>query len=194
MTTESVATTEKDPSTQMGELLEKYGEISTILPVLVGLLVTSRLGLRGTSALIANVAVAALARQVVVQLRQQAKESASSDGAAAEPSAAPAGAPSRSDASGNKDEEDYTIVHAIPGRIRLRVPQLQTDASYARRLEKVLLADAAVASVRINRLASSLALRYDATAASELDLGMRLLQALERAKCPPDATAIAAET
>lgn len=160
-------------TSQLGNLLEEYGEIAAILPVLTGLLVTTQLRLRGASALVVNIAIAAVARQVIVQLKKQADHSPATPALAAAngtPSTAPA------------EEEDYTIVHSVPGRIRLRIPRLRTEPAFGQRLEKLLLTQDIVLGVRMNRAASSIAIRYDGTNLSELELGMRLLQILEQAE------------
>jgi hypothetical protein len=175
----SSASTPKVPSSgalnvapQLGSFLEEYGEIATILPVLAGLFVTSRLQLRGAQALLANLAIAAVARQVVMQLKKQAHQTNASVDAANGQLPSPAPTPA----------EDYTIVHSTLGRLRLRIPRLLGDAAYAKHLEKLLLADERVTVVRLNRSAASLVIQYDAAGVSELELGMRLLQILEQAE------------
>ena len=176
--TEIPSTTATDHASQLGYWLEEYGEIATILPVLTGLFVTTRLQLRGSNALVVNIAIAAIARQVIMQLKKQAGH------APLKPSEA---SPSTNGGSSNggmspATDEDYTIIHSVPGRIRLRIPRLQGDASYAKRLEKLLLTDDIVSGIRINRTASSLVIHYDGNDLTELDLGMRLLRVLERAE------------
>lgn len=156
---------------QLGHMLEEYGEIAAILPVLTGLLVTTQLRLRGASALVVNIAIAAATRQAIVKLKSQAGY----------PPAPPVLA-AADNGTGSPPEEDYTIVHSVPGRIRLRIPRLQTEPAFAHRLEKLLLTQDIVLGVRVNRAASSIAIRYDGTNLSELDLGLRLLQILERAE------------
>jgi hypothetical protein len=176
MTTTSTAEVQPvrigETSSQLGNLLEEYGEIAAILPVLTGLLVTTQLRLRGASALVVNIAIAAVTRQVIVQLKKQAGHVSSTPMLVAADNGAAASA----------EEEDYTIVHSVPGRIRLRIPRLHTEAAFANRLEKLLLTQDIVLGVRVNRAASSIAIRYDGTNLSELDLGMRLLQILEQAE------------
>lgn len=156
---------------QLGQLLEEYGEIAAILPVLTGLLFTTQLRLRGASALVVNIAIAAVTRQVIVQLKKQAGH----------PKSAPA-LSAATNGTADTPQEDYTIVHSVPGRIRLRIPRLQTEPAFAKRLEKLLLTQDIVLGVRLNRAASSIAIRYDGSNLSELDLGMRLLHLLEQAE------------
>lgn len=165
---------------RLGSFLEEYGEIATILPVLAGLFVTSRLQLRGAQALLMNLLIAAVARQVVLQLKQQSH--ASSVRAVNGHSAGSAHTSENVDRSNPENAEDYTIVHSTSGRLRLRIPRLLNDAVYAKRLEKLLVADARVMQVRFNRAAASVVILYDSAGVSELELGMRLLQILEQAE------------
>ena len=54
----------------------------------------------------------------------------------------------------------FSIAHAIPGRVRFRVPRIAIDASYARRLARLADSDVHVASVRISSAGASLAVSY----------------------------------
>lgn len=170
--TEMPSTHTTEPSSQLGHLLEEYGEIAAILPVLTGLLVTTQLRLRGASALVVNIAIAAVTRQVIVQLKKQSGHSAPP----------PVLTTTTTNGATGTAEEDYTIVHSVPGRIRLRIPRLRDEPAFAKRLETLLLTQEIVLGVRINRPASSIAIRYDGATLTELDLGMRLLQVLEQAE------------
>jgi hypothetical protein len=170
-----------DLAPRVGHFLEEYGEIATILPVLIGLFVTSRLQLRGAQALLANLAIAAVVRQAVIKLKQQAHQT---------PVVATGENGYPVDVTSTQSGEDYTIVHSILGRIRLRIPRLISDATYAKRLEKLLENDEHVTGVRINRAAASLVIQYDGTGVSELELGMRLLQILEQAEADSQAAPI----
>ncbi len=161
-----------ETGSQLGNLLEEYSEIAAILPVIAGLLVTTQLRLRGATALVVNIAIAAVTRQAIVQLKKQAGQVSST----------PILAAADNGSAATTEEEDYTIVHSVPGRIRLRIPRLHTEPTFASRLEKLLLTQDIVLGVRVNRAASSIAIRYDGTNLSELDLGMRLLQILEQAE------------
>jgi len=55
---------------------------------------------------------------------------------------------------------DCTIVHAIPQRIRLRVPLLAEDIAYGQRLEKLLTSDPQVTHIRLNCPTASIAIAY----------------------------------
>lgn len=163
-----------DLSSQLGQWLENTGEIAAILPVVAGLLVTSRLQLRGAQALLVNLTIAALVRQGIQQLKKQAQPAS-----ATQQPALPASEEQPS------QEEDYKIVHSVPGRIRLRIPRLVNDTLYAKRLEKLLSAEAKVKQVRTNQAAASLIIQYDGEGMSELELGMYLLNILDQANSAP---------
>ncbi len=158
---------------RLGEWLETYGEVATILPVLTGLFLTSRLQLRGAQGLLANLAIAALTRQMLAELKKQAHS----------PALPAATAPNPTTANGVATE-DYTIVHNVPGRLRLKIPRLLTDSAYGKRLTSLLTAEARVLGVRLNAAAASLVIRYDPLGVSELDLGVALLDILQRAENP----------
>jgi len=158
-------------SSQLGQWLDNTGEIAAILPVVTGLLVTSRLQLRGAQALLVNLTIAALVRQAIQQLKKQAKPNSEND-----QQVLPA-----SEEQSNQEEEDYKIVHSVPGRIRLRIPRLMNDMLYAKRLEKLLSAESKVKHVRTNPAAVSLIIQYDGEGMSELELGMYLLNILDQA-------------
>ncbi len=78
---------------------------------------------------------------------------------------------------------EYSVVHAIPGRVRLHVPRIGTDRVYARNLERLLKADSQVTSVRINPDASSVAIAYSIR---DLDLSywVNLLMQADTDKTP----------
>jgi hypothetical protein len=56
---------------------------------------------------------------------------------------------------------NFSICHAIPGRIRLRIGALRTPSPLAERMLAWLRAAAWVKNVRINHECSSLVLEYD---------------------------------
>lgn len=165
---------------KIGRWLEDYEEVVTILPVVAGLLVTSRLQLRGAQALTVNLLMAAIIRQLFRQLKQEAK--ANSPATNSTQAESPNNHQDNTPTATTTQTEDYTIVHSIPGRIRLRIPRLMTDVFYTKKLEQLLSDEQRVKSVRINRMAASLIIQYDPAGVSELELGMYLLNILEIAE------------
>ncbi len=61
----------EDATAQVRTFLKEHGEIEMILPVVIGVFVTSRFQLRGANALLANLLVASLARQIFIHLKQE---------------------------------------------------------------------------------------------------------------------------
>jgi Cu2+-exporting ATPase len=61
----------------------------------------------------------------------------------------------------------YSFVHAIPGRLRLKVPNLRHDEKYNQRLQTLLQAEPLITSFRINPSAASLVITYQMSAVSE---------------------------
>ena len=54
----------------------------------------------------------------------------------------------------------YSIAHAIPGRVRFRVPRIAHDPKYVQRLETLLKSDSTVTSERVNSAARSVVITY----------------------------------
>ncbi len=54
----------------------------------------------------------------------------------------------------------YSIAHAIPGRVRFRVPRIACDPKYVQRLEALLKSDSTVTSERVNSTARSVVITY----------------------------------
>lgn len=154
----------EDVTVQLGSFLKEHGEIEAILPVAIGVLVTSQFKLRGANALLVNLLVASLARQIFTQLKQ-------------EPFAIedhpPSAAVDEREAATNL--QGYAIAHAIPGRVRLQMPQLAIDANFAHRLQQALNGDEHVTHVRINRAAASIAINYNNQGLTDWELGLRLM-------------------
>ena len=66
------------------------------------------------------------------------------------------------------------VIHAIPGRVRWRVPQLRYNRDYAQRLQTLLRSDPLVTSVRINSAAASLVVNYKSSAVNDAKMRSRL--------------------
>lgn len=165
---ENVEVTEQ----KVGEFLQEHSEIEMIVPVVAGLLVTSQLRLRGARALLVNLLVASITRQVFAQMK----------GMSATPALA---AETPAQTAPDVTETEYNIVHSVPGRVRVRMPRLGSDRAFAQRLETLLNAEDRVIKSRINRAACSVAINYEAQGLSEWELGALLLSILEAASHEP---------
>jgi hypothetical protein len=67
------------------------------------------------------------------------------------------------------------VVHAVPGRVRLRVPQLTDDPDYAQRLQKLLSSDELVTRFRINAQAASIVIAYEIGGISDNEMRSHLI-------------------
>ncbi|NEP77348.1 MAG: metal ABC transporter ATPase [Okeania sp. SIO3C4] len=159
---------------QLGTFLQDHNEIEYILPALVGMMITNRFKLRGASALLVNLTVAGFVRQIIEQLKEQTETTPVIN---TEQTTIPQ--PETTIAS--DDSPTYTIVHSVPGRIRLRIPKVASDPNYVRRLEQLLTADSHVLGVRINTAAASVAIQYQADGMSDWELGMLLMNIIQEA-------------
>ncbi|HCF27223.1 MAG TPA: heavy metal translocating P-type ATPase [Cyanobacteria bacterium UBA11049] len=74
----------------------------------------------------------------------------------------------------------YSIVHVVPGRVRVRVPRLSHDAEYARRLQLLLEKDSLFTSFRINHAAASVVATYQAGIA-DAKMHKRLIDLIQTA-------------
>lgn len=62
-------TSETTSELKISEFLREHGEIEMILPVVLGLMITSRFQLRGAQALLMNLLVASIIRQILMKLK-----------------------------------------------------------------------------------------------------------------------------
>jgi hypothetical protein len=72
-----------------------------------------------------------------------------------------------------------SVVHSIPGRIRLRVPT--EDLQYLERLEALLTADAKIKRARINSAAASIVIEYEPSEIPDEQMRSHLFQLIQSA-------------
>jgi hypothetical protein len=143
----------------------------SLIPMMTGLAVTGRLGIHGWVSIPVYMIVADATRGVIGYLGSQAPISEKNE--ENHTSSAIKSDISESELSKEKQNNlektskvtapakiDYSVVHAIGGRIRLNVPKIAQDRAYARRLERIVKTDAEVTSVRMNFDAASIAIAY----------------------------------
>lgn len=81
----------------------------------------------------------------------------------------------------NKLTVPFLIVHAIPGRVRFRVPRLAGDDRYAYRLRVLLEAEPSVIRVRIKPTVKSVAIHYKTNTMTDEQMRRHLGNAIELA-------------
>jgi Cu2+-exporting ATPase len=74
-----------------------------------------------------------------------------------------------------------SLVHAIPGRVRFRVPRLGCDPQYARRLQRLIESDVRVAGVRISSAAASIAISYETKLVNDAQMHAHLVGLIQDA-------------
>ncbi|WP_375505680.1 HMA2 domain-containing protein [uncultured Nostoc sp.] len=137
----------------------------SLIPMMTGLAVTGGLGIHGWVSIPVYMIAADATRGVIGYLGSQVATSEKNEGnytssaiksdikseSTIQPENSKVVAPAKI---------DYSVVHKIPGRIRLNVPKIAQDRAYGRRLERIVKTDAQVTSVRVNFDAASIAIAY----------------------------------
>lgn len=76
----------------------------------------------------------------------------------------------------------YSIVHAIPGRIRFRIPLLARDPEYANNLKLMIESDTRVTNVRANPEAASIVINYQVRVISDNQMREHLVSLIQTAQ------------
>ncbi|NMG20961.1 HMA2 domain-containing protein [Brasilonema bromeliae] len=147
----------------------------SFIPLFTGLAVTGGLGISGLASIPVYYVTANATRRVIDELQSESKTSALPSSQKAKdnnksstkrnttdhPSLSKSKVEHKSiEAAAQPAKIAYSVVHAIPGRIRLNVPRVARDRAYARRLERLLKTEPQVTNVRVNCDAASVAITY----------------------------------
>ncbi len=92
------------------------------------------------------------------------------------------------------EQVGYQIVHAIAGRIRLRVPWLETDPQATSNYQRLVEALNGVKAVRINPLAQSIVVEYYPRGISLSNMQETLIAVMQQVKLTPPAAAPTVES
>ncbi|MDG2989338.1 heavy metal translocating P-type ATPase [Candidatus Synechococcus calcipolaris G9] len=76
------------------------------------------------------------------------------------------------------------VVHTLPGRVRLRIPQLRHNETYLRQLQYLLVGEDPIQQIRINVAASSVVVEYEPDT-NHLDLILAIAQRANDPDLPP---------
>ncbi|MEH1840541.1 MAG: HMA2 domain-containing protein [Nostoc sp.] len=136
----------------------------SLIPMMTGLAVTGGLGIHGWVSIPVYMIAADATRGVIGYLGSQVQTSEKNEGNYTSSAI-------KSDISESTIQQensevvepakiDYSVVHQIPGRIRLNLPKIAQDRAYGRRLERIVKTDAQVTNVRVNFDAASIAIAY----------------------------------
>ncbi|MCF2147637.1 hypothetical protein IQ276_014670 [Desmonostoc muscorum LEGE 12446] len=139
----------------------------SLIPLMTGLAVTGGLGISGLAAIPLYMITADATRWVIDCFEPEASGSENLQELKGE------GTNQANSCSQNQEVQDlkgknltYSVVHAIPGRIRFHLPRLAEDRAYTRRLEKLIKNDPQTISVRVNSGAASIAIAYKSSQTS----------------------------
>ncbi|MCT7962695.1 hypothetical protein NG791_18660 [Laspinema sp. D1] len=168
---------DQDPVKQVGNFLLHHQELETLAPMIAGMLVTQTLKLRGGWALLGNVIAASVTRQAIAQLEQNSTDAA----VVTVPSVATPAATAPQSAVKAPSGMGVEIVHAIPGRVRLRVPTLAQDSTCADRLQTVLCAQPEITEIRLNPLTASIVVQYEIAAGLDESWRSHLVEIIQEA-------------
>ena len=79
---------------------------------------------------------------------------------------------------------NFEVIHAISGRLRLRVPRLRYDEPYALRLQGLLEATNGITGVRVNPAAMSITINCERAWFNDPDFQTAILNSLQQAADP----------
>lgn len=85
----------------------------------------------------------------------------------------------------SENDLSYKVIHAIPGRVRIKFPKISEDRNFAAWLESVIVRHPKVIGVRMNRAAGSIAIVYDAKQTTLSELNDALSSLLTKRGCDP---------
>lgn len=115
--------------------LSSASHLDTVIPYMVGMVLTQQLGITGLPALPFYLLAAGTTKQVLEEYSET------------EPPHTPS--------------PEYRLAHSVPGRLRYEIKRLVEDEVYARRLERRVRDIPGITGVRINRSNASLVVLYN---------------------------------
>ncbi|MGQ4648239.1 HMA2 domain-containing protein [Lyngbya aestuarii] len=161
-----------------------YGKLHSLLPLFVGILTTRQLGIQGWQSLPVYLMTTSLTRQVIKQFDPGLSLEATSDISqenAARTNSILVATEAVTDNLVKSVKIAYSLVHAIPGRLRFQIPLIAQDRDYAQRLQKLITADARVTNCRCKPAAESVVIIYKAESASTAVISAHLITLIQAA-------------
>lgn len=169
-------------------------QIESVIPLIAGALITGGLGIQGLPAIPVYLLAAGTTRQLMEQFEEEfgwlsfpsSEREAGLKSTRLQPEIEITEESDslelkvQSSTSGS-ERINYSVVHAVPGRLRFQISRLAQDEVYARRLEKIAEADSQIISVRVNAAAASVVFSYPARAVSETKMRSHLINLIQQA-------------
>ncbi|WP_446335008.1 hypothetical protein [Coleofasciculus sp. G1-WW12-02] len=188
------------------EAWKKAGtQLQSFIPLLIGLLTTRQLGLQGWRSIAVYLLTANVVRQIMQNLNL-------AEGKTEEKETKEKVEDTRQKAEGNNADLDrhditnatryeqndkhpivalntnstvvYSLVHAVPGRMRFRVPKVAEDPAYLRRLELLVKKDDWITQMRCNSTVASVVMTYNPMEVSEAEAGLHFISLIQIAANP----------
>ena len=169
-----VSTEEIEPLNEES-LAMTYSRLFSLIPPLVGLAIARSLQVSGWKSILTYILAAGVTREVIDQVTGKSEAAENVKLSTAKKVSTIEVAEEKILPILTAIETDYEIVHQIPGRIRLRVPQIsraravpaKAESNYAQELKHLLKQDNRIIDIRINNNSSSVVILYDREALSD---------------------------
>ena len=174
------------PEKQVGNFLYQHPNVDALLPMIAGMIVTEALRVNGGWGMLVNLMTASLTRQILNQIEAASISVSPIENSSSETiliQSETIAIPPQTTTSENNSIE---IVHAIPGRIRLRVPKLVKNAEYAQQLQEVFSTDSSVTNLRISDRVGSVAISYYTNGMPDADVRDRLIALVKSTDSPAE--------
>ncbi|MEQ8961100.1 MAG: hypothetical protein RLP02_24780, partial [Coleofasciculus sp. C2-GNP5-27] len=191
------------------EAWKKAGtQLQSFIPLLIGLLTTRQLGIQGWR----SIPVYLLTANVVRQIMQNLDLAEGKTEEKAEGTSMSSKEVKGQKADGNNADVDgqnmtkatpyeqngkpptvafnthstvvYSLVHAVPGRMRFRVPKVAEDSAYLRRLQSLVKKDDWITQMRCNSTVASVVMTYNPMQVSEAEAGLHGISLIQIAANP----------
>jgi hypothetical protein len=195
------------------EAWKKAGtQLQSFIPLLIGLLTTRQLGIQGWRSIPVYLLTANLVRQIMQNLDWAEGKTEGKTEEKAEGRSMSSNEVKGHKADGNNADVDgqhitkatpyeqngkppavafnthstvvYSLVHAVPGRMRFRVPKVAEDSAYLRRLQSLVKKDDWITQMRCNSIVASVVMTYNPMQVSEAEAGLHGISLIQIAASP----------
>ncbi|MBZ8179466.1 hypothetical protein [Oscillatoria salina] len=164
---------EKRATRQANAVAEAATRLQSFVPSIGGILLTRSLGFYGWTALPVYLISTSLIREVWEQL------DLGIPGIAREKKSSPDEELTTENV--EKQAAVYRILHAVPGRIRVLIPEVAKNADYAKRLERLAVADNRIINIRISSDTASVIVDYSANRVDQDEMESYLASLIQAA-------------
>lgn len=133
----------------------------SLIPPLVGIAIARGLKVSGWKSILTYILAAGFTREIIDRVTGESEKSEKVELSPAKKVSTTQIAAEEISSFLRAIETDYEIVHQIPGRIRLRIPRISSDLSYAQELKHLLEQDNRITDIRLKINSNSVVILYD---------------------------------